>query len=360
MAQNKGRPAQVTLVHVASKAGVAVSTASTILSGRPERIALFRDDTVDKVRRAAKSLGYRANPFASSLPTKDSPFFGLVVRDFGRQNLDSWHHWAFEGQFLAGIASYAAEQQLYPIMASIDPMSDDAGISLCERVIAGGVFGAIVRAQNPPLEKFLRDEVKLGRRIVVVFPDLISRWPENAILADNHAIGRTAGRVFARNGARTWGFIRYDFSPLRESHVHRLQGFKEAAAEAGAKVKTIKIPKEFDDAVAAVARRKDKLNLDAIFMADSVLTVNWITACQRAGINMSQSMLLGVNCSKWVEPGLPRVSSIDISWRHVGRLAIEKLRSLSDAGESAFDSLTIAPELIEGETCPLPETIPDR
>ena len=55
---------RVTLAHVADRAGVSTATASLILSRREEYIRQFRTDTVEKVRRSAKRLGYRANLFA--------------------------------------------------------------------------------------------------------------------------------------------------------------------------------------------------------------------------------------------------------------------------------------------------------
>lgn len=353
--RRNGPTGRVTLVQVAREAGVAVSTASTILSGRQEAVSLFRDDTVQRVRRTAKKLGYQANLFASALPVRSSSFFALVVRDFGRANPEAWHAWAFEGQFLAGITGLAAKNQLYPILATIDPLAEDAGVAATERVIAGGVLGAIVRAQNPPLEKFLHTQIENARPIVVVFPDQISKWHSNAIVADNIAIGEHAGRLLAKAGRKNWAFIRYKNRKLRESHKLRREGFLRVAKEAGVNVKTIMSPDMCDDIAEFAVGRLKSGHIDGIFAADSVLSINWLLACQRTGHTFGENLsLVGVNCSKWPHARLPQITSIDVSWQQVGKIAMEQLLALARSDEQLFDTITIQPEIVPGETCPMP------
>lgn len=378
---------QVTLEMVAKRAKVSIGTASLILSGRKDRLAKFRPATVEKVQQTAERLGYRANLFASSLSTRESPFFGLVIRDFGRQNLDSWHHWAFEGQFVAGVSSVAADKQLYPLLACLDPFSPDAGVGFAEKVLSSGVLGAIVRAQNHPLESHLWKEVRRGSRIVAVFPDQISRWKQNAIIADNETIGEMAARLLMESGRTRWGIVRYllrkghsaesrelrspsamekerkekraiaasmigNVRRLRESHALRIRGFCRMARQFGASVTTLSLPREMNEATAPDWDALRNSRVDGIFALDSVLSINTLLACRKVGLDMPRDVaLVGVNCSRWEEVGLPRITSIDISWRDVGRLALEKLVELAGKGENIFDTISVTPMIVAGQTC---------
>ena len=62
----------------------------------------FKPETVAKVREIAAELGYQANIMALSLRAPHPSFFGLILRGSGVADAISWHHLAFEGQFLAG------------------------------------------------------------------------------------------------------------------------------------------------------------------------------------------------------------------------------------------------------------------
>ncbi len=352
--QGRSAPPRVTLAHVASRAGVSTATVSLVLSDRQEYVSQFRPATVEKVRRTAQRLGYRANIFASGLPGKATPFFALVIRDLGRQDTHSWHAWAFEGELLAGIVSVAAAEGLYPIVATLDHKSPDSGVGSTERVIAGGVLGSIVRAQNPPLEKFLRQQLRRNQRIVVIFPDQINRWRENAIIADNLDIGRRAGRLLAARNCRRWVFARYDVKTMRDSHVLRLDGFREVAEEVGAQLKVVRLPRDAAEVNGAAARIQLP-PCDGIFAADSVLSIGTLMICRRAGLRVGGDVqLVGVNCSRWSAADSPQITSVDISWREVGELAMRELVRLTETGEHRFPSVLVAPRVVPGETCPVP------
>lgn len=353
---NRPSTLRVTLAHVAERAGVSTATASLILSGRQEYIRQFRSDTVEKVRRSAKRLGYRANLFAAGLPTKAPAFFVLVIRDLGgRQDIHDWHLWAFEGKLLAGAAQVASDRGLYPIVAAVNPDAPDAGVASVKRLIAGGVLGAIVRAQNPPLEKWLREQVRLGHRIVALFPDQISDWPENAVVADNQDIGATAGRLLAAQGRGKWGLMQYRERSVREPHLLRSHGFEQAARQAGATVEILRLPhhpQEVSDRdLSPLAGRA----LDALFAVDSVLSVDALLACRRVGLRPGRDVsLVGVNCSHWRNADMPSITSIDVSWSEVGRTAMRQLIQLSDSGQHVFESILVKPHIVPGTTCPVP------
>ena len=74
-----GSKDRITLKDVARKAGVHVSTASRALN--PETRALITPDAVERVRSAARALGYRPNTIASSLRTRRTQTVGVLLPD---------------------------------------------------------------------------------------------------------------------------------------------------------------------------------------------------------------------------------------------------------------------------------------
>jgi LacI family transcriptional regulator len=68
-----------TLVHVARLAGVGLGTASRALSGQ----GYVSEETSERIRTAARQLGYQRNELARNLKMKRSGAIGLVVPDIG-------------------------------------------------------------------------------------------------------------------------------------------------------------------------------------------------------------------------------------------------------------------------------------
>ncbi len=344
---------RVTQADIAEQAGVSVTTVSLILSRREEWVRQFHPDTVSRVRDTAKRLGYHTNLFAAGLPNKSSPFVALIIRDFIRQEPFHWHLWAFEGELLACVVKRGTEVGLFPIVVTVDPFAEEEGLRPVEHIVEGGVFGSIVRAPNPALEKFLRQQINRGQRIVVLFPDQPSRWPTNAITADNVAAGRMAGELLAAQGRKKWAVVHYRNIKLRESHIHRRQGFEEAARKAGATVHTLRLPRLIEEVTPQDLARIRRLEADGYYGVDSVLAICALQSCLTAGLRPNVDFnLVGMNCASWHSPPLPVITSLDVSWAEVGLAAIQELVSLSETGTTQFESIRACPQIRPGETCP--------
>ncbi len=349
----KRNSTRVTLADVAEAAGVSITTVSVVLSGREDHLRQFHPDTVTRVRECAERLGYRANLFASGLPGKSCPFFALVIRDFAKDDVTAWHHWAFEGDLLAGAIHAAAERDMYPIVTA-NPLTDAESLHPIERVISGGVLGAIVRSPNRPLERYLRQQMNRGHRIAVVFPDQLTRWPSNAITVENHAVGRIAAEALARQGRKRWGIVHYRDRKPRESHLARREAFQRIAQRVGASVEILSLPREMDDVGRRDLAQLASGRVDGLFGVDSVLSIDALQACLKVGLKPPDDIsLVGVNCSRWQNGGFPRITSVEVSWRDVGVVAVRELMRMTDAEETEFDNVLIKPRVVAGDTCPI-------
>ena len=68
----------VTLKDLAKHAGVSVSTASYSMNGNP----LIKEETRNKVLKAAKEIGYRPNGMAKNLKEQKTNIIGLFLSGF--------------------------------------------------------------------------------------------------------------------------------------------------------------------------------------------------------------------------------------------------------------------------------------
>lgn len=69
-----------TMRDIATATGVSQSTVSRVLSGAPTAVPIA-PETSERVRAAAKSLGYRPNPLARGLRGMKTMLLGVIVRD---------------------------------------------------------------------------------------------------------------------------------------------------------------------------------------------------------------------------------------------------------------------------------------
>ena len=63
---------------------------------------------------------------------------------------------------------------------------------------------------------------------------------------------------------------------------------------------------------------------------------------------------MGSDASLWREPGLPRITSVEVSWRQVGTLAVKRLVRASQGGQAEFKTILVRPQIVEGDSCPVP------
>lgn len=351
----KYKHARPTMQAIADRAGVSRATVSLILTNRPEVVERFKPETVAKVRTIAEELGYHANIMALSLRSPQPSFYALILRGSGVADAISWHHQAFEGQFLAGALEASRVLGLYPVVVTQDSPYPEAALQRVRGILDGGVSGAILRTPHPVLEAHLRRQIDNGLPIVVVFPESPTTCPSNAIDVDNMAAGRLAAKLLREAGRQrllliedenTWEAVRL-----------RNEGFMTFSEENGASVQVLIVPAGMDGETTEIwlADRLREHRPDGIYTASSVTGVEALMACQRAGLRVpDDAALLGSDTALWRAPGLSAITSVDVSWYTVGELALRKMVELQDREESSFPNIALPPQIRTGGTCPVP------
>ena len=78
--QKKQKIKNITIADVAKAAGVSLGTVSRVINSK-DGIIKVSENTTQKVLEAAKTLGYKPNPFAAALRSQKSGIIGIIVRD---------------------------------------------------------------------------------------------------------------------------------------------------------------------------------------------------------------------------------------------------------------------------------------
>lgn len=354
----KPKHARPTMQAIADRAGVSRATVSLILTNRPEVVERFKPETVAKVRDIAEEMGYQANIMALSLRAPHPSFYGLVLRGSGVADAISWHHQAFEGQFLAGALEASRVLGLYPVLVTQGSPYPEAALKRVRGVLDGGVFGAILRTPHPVLDVHLRRQIENGLPVVIVFPENPTTCPSNAIDVDNVAAGRLAAKLLRDAGRQRLLLIEDEAS--WEAVRLRNQGFMAVIQDTGASVEVLTVPAGMNAEATEVwlAERLRKHRPDGIYTASSVTGVEALMACQRAGLKVPEdAALVGSDTALWRAPGLSAITSVDVSWYTVGELAVRKMVELQDREESSFPNIAMPPQIRAGGTCPVDEAL---
>lgn len=239
---------KVTSLDVATRAGVSQSAVSRVFSG-----ASASQRTVEKVRRAARELGYRPNVLARSLITGQSRIIGLVVSYLDNQ---------FYPDALERLSKDLQERGYHILILMA---GDGDGDDVIGRLIDHQVDGII--AASVGLSDKLAERCA-SRNIPVV---LFNRGQEDSRLAqvtsDNLAGGREIARFLVAGGHKRIGHVSgwMGASTGRD----RAEGFAQGLARAGAELAG-QLDGRFDRDVAAEAAERlvTDRGCDALFVGN--------------------------------------------------------------------------------------------
>ena len=211
---------RVTMADVARKAGVSTATVSLALSSTSSRIP---EATAEKVRAAARELGYLPDVTARTLRTGNSQLIGFIS--------DEVTVTRFASAMVRGILD-GAERAGYDVIMT-ETGHDTARFEKAIRVLeARGVDGIIIgmmasrRVQIP----------KLSRSLPVVIVNGVAEG-HHSVLPDEYKAGTVAVLVLVSNGHRRIALIGRHPLPRDDSFTVnipvRLAAIDDAMSEAG-------------------------------------------------------------------------------------------------------------------------------
>jgi len=217
------KPSAVTIRDVAEKSDVSVTTVSMVLNDAPlaRHIPLT---TRNRVKRAAKDLGYRPNLFARSLRSNRSQTLGVVVFDITDP---------YCTQILRGIEDSLYHSGYLPILTDIQ--NKRARFQRCvELLLERRVEGVIAIANPLYLETHLLQDFAHSEVPTVVIGRQLSESRLSSVVVDNAAGTFAALEYLYGLGHRKIAFIRGP-KALVDS-APRWKGLCEFAWQAGLKI----------------------------------------------------------------------------------------------------------------------------
>jgi LacI family transcriptional regulator len=302
----------VTITDVARMAGVSAGTASKALNGR----AGIRESTADRVRQAARALGYQPNALARGLLVGRTFTVGLITTDsFGRFSIP---------------VMQGAEDALGPGQISVF-LCESRGDRIREQhhlrtLLERRVDGIIVTGRRQDA----REPIGHDLAVPVVYAMTFSSDPRDlSLIPDDTGGGAMAVRHLVSTGRTQIGHVT---GPRRFAAARlRADGAEKALAAAGLTVAgggTLygEWSEEWGRQAADVLLRSCPA-LDAVFCGSDQIARGVADGCRDAGKHVPEDIAI-VGFDNWVviaESCRPPLTTVDMNLRELGQQAGEHL-----------------------------------
>ncbi|NUN70089.1 MAG: LacI family DNA-binding transcriptional regulator [Bacteroidetes bacterium] len=270
-----------TLKDIANKTGVSVSTVSRVLHDNSKKYKIS-DETQERVKKAAKELGYRINTLARGLRLQKTYEIGLIVPDIANPF------------FSAMIKSLAGELRKGGYNFIVYDTDEDISIeksavkSLMEKRVDGMII-ASVGQEFSHIQK-LRDA-----NVPIVMIDRCF----DSLDIDSVSVDNVKGSLFAVNHLIKEGHTRIAFIqglPGTYANETRLQGYKQALNDAGIGIdEHLIVGDDFRSLNGYLETKhllKNPVPPTAIFTAGDLIALGALEACREHGIRIPSDLSL--------------------------------------------------------------------
>jgi DNA-binding LacI/PurR family transcriptional regulator len=307
-----------TVSDVAAKAGVSVSTAARVLSGR----GYAADDTRRLVMEAARDLGYVPNQIARSLRTRRTNLIGLLIGDVEN---------SFYSVIAKNVESVAKEAGYHVVLCNSDDDVDNEREYL--QLLEGMQVDAVIVT---PTSKNRRH---------------LTRLLEDAILVDNEAGAASAVTHLVEAGHERIGIVTGELDVQTASR--RLAGYERALRDHGIPIRDELIrtgsfhrDHAIEDATDLIRARPAPT---AIFAANNILAEATLMALDQQRLSVpSDISVVGFDDVQWMSMVDPPMTTVRQPVAEMARSAAElTLRRLGEATPSRPSTVVFRTELVE-------------
>jgi LacI family transcriptional regulator len=333
---NKSDPTRVTIVDIAREAKVSPKTVSRVIRGDD----YVSQETLERVQKVIKELGYRPNRVARSLVSNESGVIGIIIPDITNP---------FFPEVVRGIENTAREQDYNILLFSTDAQLDRerAGYHFMEENQVDGIivyFGLLPDAEL---------ELALARQKAAV---IVDRFPGNfaagVVRVDFYNAAVTAVNTLVSSGHRQLAYVstpghHYTFS-------ERLRGISDATAAAN-----IVIPPGWSvicetnleassRATRALLRENPEIN--GLLCFNDIIGIGALEACDELGIKVpDQVAIIGID-----DIPLSRLNRIALTTMRVPQfeVGVQATQMLFNRirGTAGPTEVVIQTELVERQT----------
>lgn len=340
----------ITLREVAKKAGVSVSTTSSVLNGLAAQ-ARISPATAARVEEAARSLGYHHNALAKSLRTGKSNAIGIIAHSLP----------AHSGQMTQAAARVFIDQGYQVALKDITWHPDDEA-KLVTELLSQRIDGLFLQANTYPevgYEGHEAYEVLLNLAqsgFPMVRVDGAKGLPIDAVNLD-----REYGAYMATSHLLELGHRRIAYS-LRRDHtaprcLARIQGYDRAFKEWGVPVDEklfIDVPDEVAEKDAHAAGHQVMLDLletrpdaTALITTNDEVAIGALCAAYQAGVRVPDDMaIVGFTGSAEGRYAMVPLTTVMFPWEAMAREAAGLLQERLEGFKGKPRTLTLTPELV--------------
>lgn len=325
---SKTRPPGMT--DVARLAGVSHQTVSRVLNGHEN----VRPETKDRVMAAIESLGYRRNLTARALVTARTGTIGVITTGntlFGPQRA------------MVAIEEAAREAGYFVSMATVKRPSASAMRELLDRLLAQGVDGIVVIAQQQEVVEALH---VFDAPVPVVAVADEEQVPEGmiSVALDQVAGARMAVRHLSELGHTE---IAHISGPLDWTDARgRLDGWKQECAAIGINPVPLiqgdwSSERGYDIGVTLAKAGTPT----AVFAANDMIALGLVRAFSEAGLNVPRDVsVVGVDDVPGSSHFIPPLTTVHHRFATLGAAIMRSLLVAMDGGVG--ENALIAPRLV--------------
>lgn len=333
---------EVTIYDIARELNLSASTVSRGLRDH----AAIKQETIDRIKETAKSMGYQQNPFASNLRMNRSNAIGVILP-------------RFESSFMSAVVSgieHVVRNKGFNLVVSQSLDSWKIEQDNINTLFNSRVEGLLI-SLTPETQSQAHLEVFIKKRIPVVIFDRVGRETEclcTTVVINNRQAGYDATEHLLKQGCRRIIYLGENLScPV---FGERARGYREALNDYGVSVdESLMFIDHLDEdagsrSIARILELDEKP--DGIFAANDVSAVSVMTELKRHRFRIPEDMAIvgfnNGNVSRIVEPAL---TTINYPAVEMGRIAASSLMTMLDQdNQVAIQSITLKHELIVRES----------
>jgi LacI family transcriptional regulator len=324
-----------TITDVAREAGVSVSTAARVLSGR----GYAAEETRRLVLEAAKELGYVPNHIARSLRTRQSNMVGLLIGDVEN---------SFYSVIAKNVESVARKAGYHVLLCNSD--DDPANELEYLKLLEAMHVDALVVTPTTKNRRYLTNLLNKGMVIVQV-DRRVDGLGADAILVDNEAGAMSAVSSLIEAGHTQIGILAGDVEV--PTARQRLTGYERALGEHGITVRKELIEAgsfhrdhAIEDAIELIRARPAPT---AVFAANNILAEALLIALDQDGLKVPRDVsVVAFDDVQWMSMVEPAVTAVRQPVADIARSAAELVfRRLREGRDGHPTTIVFRTELIE-------------
>lgn len=328
---------RTTIKDIARETGFSVSTVSLALGEKKHRLA---EETVRKIKNAARELHYSPNQMAVGLITQKTWTMGLIVPDICNP-------------FFAGIAKGAeekCEEHHYNLILCNTNDNPEKDLKYMNVLLARGVDGVIFAmsadVRGDKAAECFR-QVEQAQTPVILVDRALDEFPARGILINHELGGYLATRHLLDLGHRKIGCITGPMS--LQSAKQRFFGYIRALQEFSVNFDPALVC-EGDYHTASGYTLSQKLverGVTAIFACNDMMAYGVFRRLNEVGISIPQSMsVVGFDDDDVSEIIQFPLTTVHQPVYEIGKTAAERLIRRIDAPDSVQEDIVFDPKLI--------------